>query len=353
MKSVKGMEESKGSKDLKASKDLKDLKDLIGGLAGIQGPSGSEEPVRAAILEKLEGLADEVKVDALGNVIAVRHGKGPKVMLSAHMDEIGVIITHIDEKGFLRFAPVGGLNPHRLPGARVAFLNGTIGVIGVEKLEEIKELKFARLYIDIGVTDKAGAEAKVKIGDTAAMWRPMEDLGKRVAAKALDDRIGCAILLEVLRLLKKPMNETYFVFTVQEELGRRGASTSAFGIDPDYGIAVDATITGDTPEAPKVALALGKGPAIKVKDSSIISHPGVRKLLIAAAEEAGVPYQLEVLDFGGNDAGAIHLARAGVPSGTVSIPIRYVHTPSEMADLDDVEGAIKLLVALLEKPLTI
>ncbi len=335
-------------------KDLKKgLKDLIKRLAETQGPSGSEEPVRAVIMQELEGLVDEVKVDALGNVIAVKHAKGPRVMLSAHMDEIGVVVTHIDEKGFLRFAPVGSLDPHRLPGARVAFANGAIGVIGVEKLKELKDLKFARLFIDIGATDRAGAEAKVKIGDTAAMWRLMEDLGDRVAGKALDDRIGCAVLLEVLRRLKKPANDTYFVFSVQEELGKRGAETSAFGINPDYGIAVDVTITGDTPEAPPVALALGKGPAIKVMDSSLISHPGVRQLLVAAAQEAKVPYQLEVLDFGGNDAGAIHLTRAGVPSGTVSIPARYVHSPSEMADLGDVEGAVKLLLHCLEKPLSL
>ncbi|MGE5577461.1 MAG: M42 family metallopeptidase [Syntrophothermus sp.] len=329
------------------------MKDLIKRLAETQGPSGSEEPVRAVIMQELEGLVDEVKVDALGNVIAVKHAKGPRVMLSAHMDEIGVVVTHIDEKGFLRFAPVGSLDPHRLPGARVAFANGAIGVIGLEKLKELKDLKFARLFIDIGATDRAGAEAKVKIGDTAAMWRPMEDLGDRLAGKALDDRIGCAVLLEVLRRLKKPANDTYFVFSVQEELGKRGAETSAFGINPDYGIAVDVTITGDTPEAPPVALALGKGPAIKVMDSSLISHPGVRQLLITAAQEAKVPYQLEVLDFGGNDAGAIHLTRAGVPSGTVSIPARYVHSPSEMADLGDVEGAVRLLLHCLEKPLSL
>jgi len=330
------------------------LKELLKKLAEAYGPAGNEGPVREILRKEVEGLADEVKVDALGNLIAARRGPGPRVLLAAHMDEVGVIATHIDEKGFVRFSNVGGVSPYTLLGERVVFENGTVGTFGTEKLDDIKDLKFAKMFIDIGATDEKSAKEKVSAGDIAGFQRDARlDLGGRVIAKSLDDRSGCAVLVQVLRELKGRdiPNQVYVVFSVQEEVGTRGAKTAAYGVNPDIGIAVDVTGTGDTPEAHPMDVSLGKGPAIKVKDSSVITHPRVRQLMVDTAREKGIPYQLEVLERGGTDAGPIHLTREGVPSGAISIPTRYIHTPSEMADLSDIENAVKLVVALLEKPL--
>ena len=329
------------------------MKDLIKKLVEAYGPSGSEEEVAKQLIEIVEPLVDEVYTDELGNVIAVK--KGPagakKVMLAAHMDEIGVIITDIDENGFLRFANIGGVSPFTLIGQRVRFANGTVGSIGFEKLEQMKDLKLNKMYIDIGANTLEEAKALVNIGDAAIYHRELSDLGDRIIAKSLDNRISCAVLVEVAKKLKHSPHEVYFVFTSQEEVGLRGARTAAYGLDPDYGIAVDVTATGDTPEAPRMAVSLGKGVAIKVKDVSVISHPLVKNLLVNTAEAQGIPYQMEVLDWGGTDAGSIHLTKSGVPTGAVSIPCRYIHTPAEMVDMGDVKNCITLLVGVLEGPL--
>jgi len=332
------------------------LKELLKKLLEAYGPSGNEGPVREILRKEVEGFADEVKVDALGNLIVVRKaaGAGPRVLLAAHMDEIGVIATHIDEKGFVRFSNIGGVSPYVLLGERVVFENGTVGTFGTEKLDDIKDLKLGKMFIDIGATDEKSAKEKVSVGDIAGFQRDARvDGGGRIIAKSLDDRSGCAVLVQVLKELKGRdiPNQVYVVFSVQEELGTRGAKTAAYGVNPDIGIAVDVTGTGDTPEAHPMAVSLGKGPAIKVKDSSVIAHPRVRQLMVETAKEKGIPYQLEVLEHGGTDTGPIHLTREGVPSGAISIPTRYLHTPSEMADIDDIENAVKLIVALLEKPL--
>jgi putative aminopeptidase FrvX len=295
----------------------------------------------------VKGKVDELKVDALGNLIALRKGKGgKKVMLAAHMDEIGIVVNYVDEKGFLRFSALGGVFPHTLLGNRVEFENGVVGVIGVEKLESPDKVPtFDKLYIDVGAESRE--DCPVKVGDIGVFSRPLIAQGQRLIAKAFDDRIGCAVLVKLLEEIGDCEHDLYIVFTVQEELGLRGAVTSAYGIAPDVGIAVDVTRTGDTPEAPKMAVALGKGPAVKVKDARMISHPGVRQALIRAAEQNGIPYQLEVLEGGTTDAAAIQLTREGIPTGVISIPCRYIHTPSEMVDLRDVENAVRLLLAYL------
>ncbi|NLY90590.1 MAG: M42 family metallopeptidase, partial [Firmicutes bacterium] len=194
---------------------------------------------------------------------------------------------------------------------------------------------------------------KVGVGEMAAFDHSFVDLGERVVAKALDDRVGCAVLIEALKQVRNPQNDLYCTFTVQEEVGLRGAKTSAFGIEPDLAIALDVTGTGDTPEAPKLAMKLGAGAAIKVKDLSLITHPRVKDLLTELAEKNNIPYQFEVLPFGGTDAGAIHLTKAGIPAGVISIPCRYLHSPSEMVDLNDVEAAVRLVVAAMEHPITL
>ena len=330
------------------------MKELIKKLTETYGPSGREENIREVIRAEIEGLADEIRVDALGNLIALKRGKGQgiKVMLAAHMDEIGIIVTHVDEKGFLRFAPVGGVRPLTLLGGRAVFADGTVGTFGMEKREpeEAKKIPtFDKLFLDVGAGDKESVP--VKVGDVACFQRPFVAQGDRLIAKALDDRIGCAVLIQVMRDLKETPHDVYFVFSVQEEVGLRGATTSTYGIQPDLGISVDVTRTGDTPEAHPMAVSLGAGPAIKVKDGRMLAHPAVKDLLVRTAEELGIPYQLEVLERGTTDAAAIQISREGVPAGCLSIPCRYVHTPSEMVDYNDVANAVKLLVAVLSKPI--
>lgn len=330
---------------------FKTVEELIKSLTEAFGPSGEEEAVRTLIAGLVREKADRLFEDSLGNLYAVKEGDRPRIMISAHMDEIGVIVTHIDENGFLRLAPLGGVNPVMLPGQRIRFKNDLNGTVYHEKLKELKELDWSKIYADIGQGDASTAEKNIKIGDPACLAQPFINLpGGRFLAKAMDDRAGCAVLIETLRRLPEKLpGEVCFVFSIQEELGLRGAKTAAYRYEPDFGIAVDVTPVGDTPKAPTMAVSLGRGPAVKVKDSSILCHPLVRKLMVETAEENDIPYQLEVLERGGTDAGSIHLSRRGVPSGAISIPCRYVHSPSEMIDLNDVENAVKLLVKLLLK----
>jgi tetrahedral aminopeptidase len=334
------------------------MKELIGRLTECWGPSGSESRVRELIRSELPAGV-ETRVDALGSLIvhsAAGGGFGPgkkggrRVMLAAHMDEIGVVVTHVDRNGFLRFAAVGGVGPMPLTGGRVRFESGATGVIGVERLEDASRVpSLEKFYIDIGA--KSAEDGPVKVGDTACFHRPMEELAGRLTAKAMDDRIGCAILLEVLRTLKGSPHDLSFVFTVQEEVGLRGAATSGYGVEPELALAVDVTLTGDTPECAPMALTLGAGPAVKIKDSGMLAHAGVRDWLIRTAETEAVPYQREVLVRGTTDASAIQMTRAGVPAGCLSIPTRYVHSPSEVVDYGDVLAAVKLLGAALAGPI--
>jgi len=263
------------------------------------------------------------------------------------MDEICLIVTHIDKNGFLRFSSVGGVSAARLSGLRVIFANGQAGTIGLEKTGNTMD----KMFIDIGAASKEEAESKVSIGDFAVFKQNCIVLGDRAIAKAMDDRVGCAVLIEAARRLKTSPNQVYFVFTVQEEVGCRGAETSAYAIEPDMGIALDVTRTGDTPEADTMEVSLGKGAAIKVRDSGIITHPKVRQFLVQTAKDLEIPYQMEVLVSGGTDAGPMQRSRGGVPACVISIPTRYVHSPSEMVDMGDVEACAKLLTAVLEKDL--
>jgi endoglucanase len=247
------------------------VKELIKELTETFGPSGSEDAVRELIRRRVSDHVDEVRVDPLGNLIALKRKRAKakvearKIMLAAHMDEIGVIISHIDGQGFLRFAPVGGVNPLHLLGSRVIFADGAIGVIGREHSENRTECPaIDKMFIDVGAPGRE--QLARKVGDAGAFVRPFADLGKRLTAKAFDDRIGCAVLVQTARELKAAPHDVYFVFTVQEEVGLRGALTSAFGVEPEVAIAVDITLTGDTPEAHPMAVSLGAGPAIKVKD---------------------------------------------------------------------------------------
>jgi putative aminopeptidase FrvX len=325
------------------------MKSLIQELVETTSPSGYESKVREVILSKVESQADQVYVDALGNLIAKKGDPdtgGKRIMLAAHMDEIGVIATHIDDSGFVRFTTIGGVSRHTCAGGRVRFLDGTSGVIYYETLESATSLPtFNQMYIDVGAASRN--DCPVRVGDVASFDRPFSAYGDRLVSKAMDDRIGVAVLIETLLKLKKTPHQVYFVFSVQEEVGLRGATTAAFGLDPDIGIAVDVTRSGDTPKGVKMDVSLGSGPAIKVRDSGMLSDPQVVDWMVTSAESANIPYQLEVLEAGTTDARAIQLTRAGVPAGCISIPCRYVHAPSEMVDINDVNNAVLLLMELL------
>ncbi len=331
------------------------MKSLIQKLTQIPGPSGYESQIRAAVEAEIAPYADDYRVDALGNLIARKgsaNTKGRKIMLSAHLDEIGVIASHVDEKGFVRFTNIGGVYPRNCVGAHVRFLNGARGVIGLERTKGRGEVPpLEKMFIDVGASSRA--DCPVEVGDVAVFERAFLDLGGRLVSKAMDDRISVAILVETLRRLKNTPHQVYFVFSVQEEIGTRGAATAAYGVNPDIGLAVDVTLSGDTPKGIKMEVALGNGPAVKVRDGGMIADPRVVGWMTETAERAGLPYQREVLLGGTTDARSIQVARAGVPAGCLSVPCRYVHTPSEMVDYRDVENSVALLLALLENPVTL
>jgi tetrahedral aminopeptidase len=334
------------------------MNDLIRKLVEAYGPSGFEDRMRDLIRPEIEPFVDEVVVDALGNLIGRKKPapgvKNPiKVMIAAHMDEIGLMITHITDEGYLRFTNIGGIHPQTLLGNRVRFADGTIGVIGSDRIEDRHSLHpLNKHFIDVGATTRK--DSPVKVGDAAGFVRDFASRGTRMVAKSMDDRIGCVVAIEALKQLPAEIDhDLYVVFSVQEEVGTRGAETAANKILPDIGIALDVTLTGDVPEARAMDVRLGAGPAIKVKDSGMIAHAGLVRLMRQRAQEAGIPYQLEVLDGGSTDARSMQIAGPGSAAGCISIPCRYVHTQSEMVDADDVRGAVQLLVSLLVNPLTL
>ncbi len=322
--------------------------DLMKKLSDCFSPSGRENKVREIISSEIKEFVDEIIVDALGNLIAHKKGNGKKLMFAAHMDQIGMIITFIDDKGYLRFSEVGGTEPNIYLGQRVVFESGVEGVINSEELKDDEKLKLNKLYIDIGVLSKEEAEEKVQIGDMCVFKSEYYENDNFVVCKAVDDRIGCYILVEAIKKQVKSDYDIFYVFTVQEEVGLRGGKTSAYGINPDLAISVDVTASGDTPNGYKMAVKLGKGTAIKIKDRSVLAHPKIKEMLTSLAQKNKIEYQLEVLEFGGTDSGAIHLTRSGVPSGGISIPSRYVHTGNEMFNKKDVMESLKLIIAVIE-----
>jgi putative aminopeptidase FrvX len=330
------------------------VKDLIQKLVNAFGPTGFEDEVRSIIHAELSGLADEITVGKLGSLIALKkgNGHGKKVMLVAHMDEIGLMVTHIDQRGYARVAPLGTVFPIFAVGQRVRFADGRAGVLDVDRREDASKVPHLdQLYIDLGAKDKKSCP--VQVGDVAAFQQPAAELDGRLMAKSLDDRLGCAILIELLRRLKSSPHDVYCVFSVQEETTSVGARTAAYSIDPDVAIVVDVTSTGDTPRALPMAVELGKGPAIKVRDAGVIADPRVKRWMVQRAKEAKIPYQLEILRDGSTDADVIQPVRDGVPSGGVLAPCRHMHSPSELVDLSDVENSVKLLLELVKKPIVL
>lgn len=320
--------------------------ELLKKLTQCNAPSGCEKEITDILTKAAADFADEIYVDAMGNLTAHKNGNGKKIMFAAHCDEIGVIVTYIDEKGFLRFSDVGGLYTKYLAGRRVRFANGTLGVIGTEPKNDKNAL--SKMYIDIGAGTRAEAEKYISIGDMAAFEGDFYEADDVIVSKALDNRIGCYVLIETLKRMKTE-NDIYVVFTTQEEVGLRGARTAVYAVNPDYAIAVDVTDTGDTPEADKMAVTLGGGAAVKVMDYSVICNAEVRAKLKELAEENGIKYQMEIMTDGGTDAGVMQYARGGVKTGGISVPTRYIHSPSETVSKKDVEACIELCRLFAER----
>lgn len=326
------------------------MKDLIKQLTEAYGPSGHEGAVRDMIREQISDLADRVEVDPLGNLHAIKNGsdQGLKIMLAAHMDEIGLMVSYIDKNGFARFTPLGGVRMAALIGNRAIFTNGALAVINVEKWPAHDDIdSYRQFFLDFGVGSKD--EVPVRVGDVAGFQRPCVDLDPMIVAKSIDDRIGCAILIETLRRLEQTPHNLHFVFTVQEEVGLRGATTAAYKVHPDVSIAIDVA-HGDVPERKHHEIKLGQGPAIKVMDGGMLAHTGLRQWMVETATEQEIPYQMEVSPSIATDAMAMQLAHEGSMAGALSIPCRYMHTPSEMVHFDDVENTVKLLLTMLAEP---
>lgn len=322
------------------------------------GVSGNEDEVRKIIIEDIKDYADEIKIDRLGNLIAIKKGKEgyPKVMLAAHMDEVGLMVKSIDETGFIKFAVVGGMDERILVSKQVLIGKDKIpGVIGAKAihLQEPEErtipLKTKQLYIDIGASSKEAAEKVVKKGDYVAFNSDYVEFGKNlIKAKALDDRAGCAVLAD---LLKEEYDvDLYAVFTVQEELGLRGATVAAYNADPNFAIVFEGTLCSDVTEVPEAyhITKLGKGPAISLMDSRTIFSKELNKRIYETAVENNIDIQYRQPSRGGNDAGAIHITKEGVPCAALSMPCRYIHSPSSIMSLDDFEGCKKTIKLFLK-----
>ena len=328
-----------------------ELTEILCMLDSAHGPSGDEGDIRAVIHQLARPWADEITADVMGNLVARKKGSGPKVMFAAHMDSIGFIVTHIEKEGFLRVGKLGGISPKDVLNTPVRFKNGVRGVLVAEEKAEDK-LKLEDCYIDIGARDEEQARSLVQVGDTAVYDTAVTEVNGRVISPYLDDRIACAILLKAMEQVGPCENDLYFVFTVQEEVGTRGAKTAAWSVDPDYGIAVDVTDVDDTPGSGKYGTCkLGRGAAVKVMDSSVICQPEVVKALEQCAQDKGIAVQRDIIRAGGTDAGPIHVNRTGVRTGGISIPCRYIHTPTEMADLSDVQSCVDLTVAFAQAKL--
>ena len=319
-------------------------------------PSGFEKPQGKLLAELAKPYVDEVFSDALGNVYCHKKGPGKRMMFPAHMDVIGMMITFVDDKGFLRFEPIGGHSPAGLIGITVRLESGVRGTIRADAAADVYKHGFGDvdvhdLYIDIGAESKEEAEELAPIGSVCMFDAPTTmGAGNTMISPYTDDLCGCIALLIAMEELKDTQveNDLWFVFTVQEEVGLRGAKPAAWDVQPHMGIAVDVTRTGDTSgeiDGQRMQVVLGKGPTVKIKDSSVQCNPQVIEHLRKAAKENKIPYQDEILLAGGTDTAAVQKARAGILSGCVSIPCRNIHAPAEIVDLKDVENVGKLLAA--------
>jgi putative aminopeptidase FrvX len=337
--------------------------ELLRELCQTPGIPGREERLRAIVRRELNGLVDEMRVDALGNLIAVKRNPGaPKLMIAAHMDEIGFVVSHIDkEKGWLRLVPLGGHDPRNMISQRVlvSTANGDLPGILFPGLkpphiatdeDRKKQPVVSDFFVDLGLPGAVVRE-KVNIGDPVTLLREFIEIGDCYSSKALDDRLAVYIMIEAVRRAQSSGFEVYAVATVQEEVGLRGALTSAYGVHPDVAIALDVTLAVDIPGVPEheQVTKLGAGTAIKILDSSAIAHPKLTAYLRSLADQKGIKWQHEILPRGGTDAGAMQRVHAGVAAGTISIPTRYIHSSVEMVHKEDVEASIALLAAFISE----
>ena len=321
-------------------------------LPTVPSVSGREQHVRGVIAEMMRPLVDEIRVDAMGNLICKKSGSATekkKLLLCAHMDEIGFIVTFIEENGMLRIAPIGGISFGAAAFGEVVFENGTKGVLVPESGTPASELSKAEKYvIDIGAASQKEAERRVKIGDCCALVPHLTRLNaNRVCGRPLDDRIGCAVMVKIAEALTAPKDDVYYVFSVQEEVGCRGARPAAFGISPDVALIYDVTGTGDAQGAKPMAVKLGGGVAVKIKDNSVICHAGLVDELLHVAKQQGIAAQCEILTYGGTDTSSVQMTGHGCRAGALSIPCRSIHSGTEMLDLRDAAAAVSLTVAYL------
>ena len=330
--------------------------DIIKKLNEFVSPSGNEKKLLEYVRSEIEAYSDECFFDVMGNLVAVV-GDGEKVMVSAHADTIGFICHYADEKGFIRFQDLGWEDYRIIAGRHVRFTNGVDGVLYYEeKTKPETILKCDSCFIDIGARSAEEALRTVPVGTAAAVVPECFESydGRRLSSAFLDNRISVALLIRTLKELDKSKlrNKVYFVFSVQEEVGTRGAMPAAYEIAPKYALAVDVTLTGDVPECPKLSVALGKGAAVKIMDEGIYCHKQMVDFILDTAEKHDIPVQPEVMTRGATDAMAIHTSKSGVVTGVISIPQRYCHSPVETVDLDDCEAVFNLLKASLEEGFT-
>jgi putative aminopeptidase FrvX len=340
------------------------LRDWIEKLSNACGVAGREEEVRNLMIKLMKPYADEIVVDRLENVIGIKKGKkgSAKVMLAAHMDEVGLMVKTISKEGFLQFAKMGGIDDRILLAQKVVVYTskGPLqGIVGskpphIQKEEERKKIvTYDELFIDVGAESREdAAKMGVKVGDAVGFPAEFAKISEeKVIGKAFDDRVGCAVMIETLKQIGETDCTVYAVGTVQEEVGLRGAATAAYGIDPDFGIALDVTVAGDVPGVKEFesSVKMGKGPTLTVSDYGLITHPKMLRLLIETAEENKIPYQIEAGLAGSTDAARISLTRQGVPCGNVCVATRYIHSPVSMISLKDAENSVKLAAAAIQK----
>ena len=332
--------------------------DLLKDICEVAGAPGFENRVRSLVLKEIEGLVDEVSIDNMGNVVAVKKGNSPKkVMAAAHMDEIGFVVTHITDEGFLKFHTLGGFDPKTLTAQRV-IVHGkqdVIGVMGAKPIhvmsaeERTKAPKTTDYFIDLGMKKEA-VEKIVSVGDPVTRERGFIEMGDCVNCKSLDNRVAVFILIEALKQLKgkEIPYDFYAVFTVQEEVGIRGAQVATLAINPDFGICIDTTIAFDTPGASdhEKITSLGEGTGIKIMDSRTICDQRMVKFMKQTAEANNIKWQPEILTGGGTDTmGLQQFSAGGSIAGAISIPTRHIHQVIEMCHKEDIENSINLLVA--------
>ncbi|MGN1410208.1 MAG: M42 family metallopeptidase [Eubacteriales bacterium] len=310
---------------------------------------GNEGKVADVIAEEIAPYVTSCSRDNMGNLIAFVEGCGEnkkKVMFAAHIDEIGFIVTHIEDSGYIRFSTLGGINMTAAAYSQVEFETGVVGVLVPDSGAQ-NPLNADNCSVDIGAKNRRDAERRVRIGDTFAVKSEAVKLaGSRVAGRPMDDRIGAVVMIEAMKRIEKPYNDVYFCFTTQEEVGCRGSKTASYAVMPDIGIALDVTATGDTLSAKPMEVKLGGGAAIKIKDSSVVCDRALVQKMRSAAEENKIKFQLEILTGGGTDTSSMQQTGKGAIAGCISIPTRYIHSPVETIDLGDVEECVKLTAVL-------